>query len=93
MKKLIAVATLAASCFAVPVLPANAAALTDAQRDCLVFPMFKKECWDMGAANVKAATQSVAMTTEAAASEIKLPLWWTCTKAEAGSGHLLDCKK
>lgn len=94
MKKLIAVATLVASSFAVPVLPANAApVLSDAQANCLVFPMLKKECWEMGAATAKAATESVAMSTEAAASELKLPMWWTCSRAEPGSGHLLDCKK
>ena len=92
MNKLLVVAALVASSFAVPVLPASAAStLSDAEANCLIFPMFKKECWEMGAAHAKAATASVAMATEEAADDVKLPLWWNCTRAPAGSGHLLDC--
>lgn len=92
MKKLLVVAALAASSFAVPVLPANAApTLTDQQANCLIFPMLKKECWEEGAAVAKSVGQSVASTTETVVEETKVPLWWNCTTAAKGSGHLLDC--
>ncbi len=92
MKKLIVVAVLAASSFAVPTLPANAApALTDEQANCLILPMFKKDCWEQGAAAAKSVGASVASTTETVVEETRLPLWWKCTAAAKGSGHLLDC--
>jgi hypothetical protein len=92
MIKLVVVAALAASCIAVPTLPASAAtALTKDQANCLVFPLLKKECWEKGAAAASSATKSVAAATEAAVTDTKLPLWWKCTPAAKGSGHLLDC--
>ena len=92
MNKLLVVAVLAASSFAVPVLPANAApVLTDEQANCLILPVLKKECWEQGAEVAKSVGQSVASTTETVVEETKLPLWWNCTAAAKGSGHLLDC--
>lgn len=92
MKKLLVVATLVASSFAVPALPANAATiLTDDQANCLIFPMLKKECWEKGAEVAKSVGQSVASATETTVEETRLPLWWKCTAAPKGSGHLLDC--
>ncbi len=98
MNKLLAVAALVASSFAVPALPVSAApVLTDAQSNCLIFPMFKKECWQMGASTAMAATTTVAAATETATDEMtdgmKWPVWWHCGAAAAGSGHLIDCKK
>jgi hypothetical protein len=99
MHKFIAVAALCAASFAMPVLPTQAApAMSDAKANCLIFPMFKKECWDMGVENAKAVPAAVATATVAAADaatdtakDIKLPLVWNCKAAPAGSGHLLDC--
>jgi hypothetical protein len=92
MKKLLMVAALAASSFVVPVLPVSAAStLSDAEENCLILPMLKKECWEMGAEMAGATTKSVAMATEEAAAEVKVPLWWNCAPAAKGSGHLLDC--
>ncbi|MDB5539644.1 MAG: hypothetical protein JWQ89_1371 [Devosia sp.] len=92
MKKLLVVAALVASSFAVPVLPAAAApAASDPAVDCLIFPMLKKQCWEKGAELINATPVSVAMATEDAAAGVKLPLWWHCTRAAEGSGHLLDC--
>ena len=92
MNKLLVVAALVASSFAVPVLPANAApALTDEQANCLILPMFKKECWEQGAAAARSVGHSVASTTETVIEEPHLPLWWNCTAAAKGSGHLLEC--
>ena len=99
MQKIIAVAALCVASFAMPVLPTQAApAMSDAKADCLIFPMFKKECWQMGAEKAKAATATVATATVAAADtaadsakDMKLPMMWTCKAAPAGSGHLLDC--
>jgi len=99
MQKFIAVAALCVASFAMPVLPTQAApALSDAEANCLIFPMFKKECWQMGAEKAEEATATVAAATVTAADaatdtakDIKLPLIWNCSAAPAGSGHLLDC--
>ena len=99
MKKLVLVAALVASTFAVPVLPTTAASvLSDPEANCRIFPALKKECWQKGADMLKAAPTTVAMATagaaeatEDAASAVKLPLLWNCTAAPKGSGHLLDC--
>jgi len=99
MQKFLAVAALCVASFAMPVLPTQAApTLSDAEASCLVFPMFKKECWQLGAEKAMAVPAAVATTTVAAADAAedvadgaKLPLLWNCTRAAAGSGHLLDC--
>jgi hypothetical protein len=102
--KLFAAAALAASCFALPTLPVNAAPLlSDAEADCLILPMFKSECWAMGAERAEATVQTIADATaavaanaeaaadNAAADAAALPLWWNCSAAPEGSGYLLDC--
>jgi hypothetical protein len=99
MQRFLAVAALCVASVAMPVLPTQAApTLSDAEANCLIFPMFKKDCWELGAAKAKAAPAAVvttaAVTTKAAsaaAHEVKLPLLWNCSRAPAGSGHLLDC--
>ena len=92
MKRLVLVAALVASSFAVPVLPATAATvLSDSEANCLIFPALKKECWEKGAAMLKATPMAVATATETTATKLKLPTLWTCTAAPKGSGHLLDC--
>lgn len=95
MLKSIAVAALCVAGFAMLVLPTQAApALSDAEANCLIFPVLKKECWEMGAeraAAVPAAVASATTSATAAASEVKVPLLWTCSRAPAGSGHLFDC--
>jgi len=96
MNKLIAIAALCATSFAVPVLPTQAAPiLSDAQTNCLIFPMLKKECWQMGADIVTGPAETVAAVAEDTADavvDVKLPvMWWNCTAAPAGSGHILDC--
>ncbi len=92
MKRLVLVAALVASSFAVPVLPATAApALSDSEVNCLIFPVLKKECWDKGAEMLKATPKTVAAATETTATKLTLPTLWTCTAAPKGSGHLLDC--
>jgi len=96
MKKLIAVAALCATSFAVPVLPVQAApALSKAEANCLIFPIFKKECWELGAKQASAvpkAASKAGSEMAQAALDVKVPLpWWKCTAAAKGSGHLLDC--
>jgi len=92
MKRFVLVAALVASGFAVPVLPVAAApALTDSEVNCLIFPALKKECWEKGAAMLKATPTTVATAVESTSTKIKLPTLWTCTAAPKGSGHLLDC--
>jgi hypothetical protein len=92
--KLVVVAALLGSLFVVPVLPVSAAPMTAAQKDCLVFPMLKKQCWEMGARTVSetvaAAPRAVAMAAEDVATEVIVPMWG-CTPAPRGSGHLLKC--
>jgi len=99
MQKFLAVAALCVASVAMPVLPTQAApALSSAETNCLIFPMFKKDCWELGAA--KAAAVPVAVASAAAvtvqavddtAGDARLPMLWTCSRAPAGSGHLLDC--
>jgi hypothetical protein len=95
MQKYLVVAALCAATFVMPALPANAApALSEAEANCLIFPMLKKECWEMGAERAAAVPAAVATATVAAADaagEVTLPLLWNCARAPAGSGHLLDC--
>ena len=93
MNKLVVVAALVGTIFAAPALPAQAASMmSDAQTNCLIFPLLKKECWEMGAKAVAAAPEAVAMAVEDTAAEVKMPMkWWTCTAAPKGSGHLVDC--
>ncbi len=95
MKNRIAGALLAGALLAMPVMPVGsvqAAPLSDAELNCLVFPMLKKECWEMGAERASAATAAVAATAESTASAVEVPLrWWDCTAAASGSGHLFDC--
>jgi hypothetical protein len=90
MKKLLIVAALVATSFAAPVAPVSAATTAAAKSslDCLIFPIFKKECWEKGAAAVSAAPKAAAVTVH----QMKLPfMWWDCKPAAAGSGHMLDC--
>jgi hypothetical protein len=95
MQKYLAVAALCVASFAMPVLPAHAAPmLSAAEADCLIFPMLKKECWEMGAERALAVPAAMASATVAAADaagDVTLPLLWNCARAPAGSGHLLDC--
>jgi hypothetical protein len=89
MNKFLAVVALCATSLAVPVVPVQAApVLTDAQANCLIFPMFKKECWHMGAETMTSATKKTAD----AALDIKVPVkWWECKTAPKGSKYLLVC--
>jgi predicted RecA/RadA family phage recombinase len=102
--KLFAAAALAASCFALPTLPVNAAPLlSDAEADCLILPMLKAECWALGAQRAEATVQTIAdatgavaadaaaATENAAADAAAVPLWWNCAAAPEGSGYLLEC--
>ncbi len=92
MQKYLVVAALCAASLAMPVLPASAApALSEAEANCLIFPMLKKECWEMGAERAAAVPAAVASAAEDAAGETKLPMIWNCARAPAGSGQLLDC--
>jgi hypothetical protein len=99
MQKFLAVAALCVASVTMPVLPTQAApVLSNAETNCLIFPLLNKECWELGAEQAKAAPAAVATTAAAtvaaaddAAHDVKLPLWWNCSRAPAGSGHLLDC--
>ena len=96
MKKLIAVAALAAAAFAAPALPVQAA--SDVPSHCLVLPLLKADCRAAISDAVESGTMTVAsatvMTAEKAASaDWPVPMWWkSCTRAPSGSGHLYDCE-
>ena len=99
MQKFLAVAALCVASLAMPVLPTQAAPMmSEAEANCLILPMFKKECWEMGAEKAMGVPAAAATATVAAADaptdtakDIKLPMIWNCSAAPAGSGHLLDC--
>lgn len=92
MKKIIAIAALAAASFAAPALPVQAA--SDYPSTCLVLPLLKAECREIISDNIKAGRSSVAAATTTAAEAVDwpLPLWTDCVRAPAGSGHLYDCE-
>jgi hypothetical protein len=90
MKKLIAIAALAAASFAAPVLPTHAATVSDVVDSCLVLPLLKKECWPSADERPLVVTTSAQSTDKAVAWPV--PAWWNCAPAEEGSGHLLDCQ-
>jgi hypothetical protein len=86
--KIVLAAAITAAMLVLPVVPVNAATLSDTQKDCLIFPMLKKACWELGADHAADASKAV---TEAA-TEIKVPVrWWTCTRAADGAGYLYEC--
>jgi hypothetical protein len=86
--KIVLAAAIAAAMLVLPSVPVQAATLSDTQKDCLIFPMLKKACWELGAE--QAADASMAVT--AAAAEIKVPVrWWNCTRAADGAGYLYEC--
>ncbi len=86
--KIVLAAAITAAMLVVPVVPVSAATLSDTQKDCLIFPMLKKACWELGAEHAADAGKAV---TEAAA-EIKVPVrWWNCTRAPEGSGYMFTC--
>ena len=64
---------------------------TGPEVNCLIFPALKKECWEKGAAMLKATPKTVATAVEATPTKLKLPMLWNCTAAPKGSGYLLDC--
>lgn len=102
MKKAFVVAALVAASFA-PGLPVQAASVTsDEVANCMIFPMFKQECWDKGAEFALAGPTAIAEATsdavEAADDVVVTPPAfvapfevWTCTPAPAGSGYMFDC--
>ena len=86
--KIVLAAAMTAAMLVVPTVPVQAATLSDTQKDCLIFPMLKKACWELGAE--QAADAGMAVT--AAAAEVKVPVrWWNCTRAAEGAGYLYEC--
>jgi len=91
MKKTIAVAALLAAAFAAPTFPVQSAPM-DSVDTCLILPALKKECWERGYDMAMDGAQATAMAAEDAADEVrKVPGWWNCTRAAAGSKYLFDC--
>ena len=86
--KIVFAAAIAAAMLVLPSVPVNAATLSDTQKDCLIFPMLKKACWELGAEHAADAGKAVT----AAVTEVKVPVrWWTCTRAADGAGYLYEC--
>jgi len=99
MKKTIAIAALLAASFAAPSLPVQAA--SDYPLDCLILPLLKADCRAAISGTVESGTTTVAEVTVATAEVASdtassvawpVPLWWNCTRAAAGAGHLYDCE-
>jgi hypothetical protein len=86
--KIVLAAAITAAMLVLPTVPVSAATLSDTQKDCLIFPMLKKACWELGAKHAADAGEAVA----AAATAVKVPVrWWTCTRAPEGAGYLYEC--
>jgi hypothetical protein len=96
MKKMIAVAALFAAAFAAPALPVQAQ--SDYPDTCLILPLLKAECREIISDNIESGRSTVVAATittaEVAADAVAwpVPLWWNCTPAPEGSGHLFDCE-
>jgi len=90
MNKLIAAAALFAAAFAAPVVPVQAATVSEVVDSCLVLPLLKKECWEEARAHFAAAHDAAVEATRET-GDWKLPVWPSCQRAPAGSGHLFDC--
>jgi hypothetical protein len=90
MKKLIAIAALAAASFAAPALPVQAATLSDVVDSCLVLPLLKKECWPTADERPLLVTTSAQSTDKAVAWPV--PAWWNCSPSADGAKYLLDCE-
>lgn len=90
MKKFIAIAALAAASFAAPIVPVQAATLSDVVNSCLVLPLLKRECWPTAGERPVLVTTAATSTDKAIAWPI--PAWWNCTRAEEGKAYLLDCE-
>jgi hypothetical protein len=83
MKKTLILAAFLSAAAALPAVPATAAEMTETgvEAICFVLPGLPKciEEW-----RAEAAAHGYSWT--------PIPnAWWTCVKAEDGSGHLLDC--
>ena len=86
--KIVLAAAIAAAMLVLPSVPVSAATLSDTQKDCLIFPMLKKACWELGAEQAADAGMAVS----AAVTEVKVPVrWWNCTRAADGAGYLYEC--
>ena len=107
MKKMVIVAALIAASVAVPTLPVQAqSALPEIDENCVVLPMFKRDCVEAArAAWLEARPATIAEVAVlqpppappappallAAPEAPNLPALPTCTRAPAGSGYLFDC--
>jgi|EndMetStandDraft_7_1072992.scaffolds.fasta_scaffold66732_3 hypothetical protein len=84
MKKTLIVAALVTAATALPAMPTFAAdsSAPDVESKCYVLPLLP-DCAEQW--NDAWAEEGFHLT---------VPYkWWTCVKAEEGSGHLLDCEK
>jgi hypothetical protein len=94
MKKLLIVAALlaASAAPAAPVYAKEMAMPAASPTTCFFLPLLP-DCvamWKEKAADMKVATPKIAMPKMTMPA---MPMWPTCERAPAGSGHLLDCEK
>ena len=85
MKKILMLAALVGAAIALPAAPTMAgdmAAKPNVEGKCVVFPLLP-DCVAQWDADAKAHGFHWTPLPNA---------WWTCKKAEAGAGHLLDCE-
>jgi hypothetical protein len=93
MKKTVAIAALVAASLSVPVLPVQAATLSEwveENHNCLWFGAFKRECWE--AADERHDEIVLSFRERAEDRGWKLDGWRDCDLAAEGSGHLIDCE-
>jgi hypothetical protein len=93
MKKTVAIAALVAASLSAPVMPAQAATLSEWMEEnghCFWFGAFKRECWE--AADERHDEIVLSWRERAEDRGWKLGWWHDCDVAPEGSGHLLDCE-
>ena len=83
MKKILVLAALMSAALAVPAMPAMAGEMAKPAVDakCVIFPLLP-DCVAQWDADAQAHGFHWTPIPNA---------WWTCKKADAGAGHLLDC--
>lgn len=94
MKKIIAIAALAAAGLAAPTVQVQAASAYPS--NCLVLPLLQAECRDIIRDNVNSAADAAATVTTAAVDvdrpKVPVAAWWTCERAPEGTKAILTCE-
>jgi hypothetical protein len=93
MKKAVAIAMLVAASLSAPVLPVQAATLSEwaeENRNCFWFGALKRECWE--AADEAGDDVVLSFRDRAEDRGWNVGGWRDCDLAPRGSGHLIECE-